>query len=1060
MSSRLLQASSTAALAAARTSLRRQAVPALASASTAGRVLARKYATANNEAFLAGNAANYVDEMYAAWRKDPTSVHVSWQAYFANVERGAAPGAAYTAPPSLAPNAGATAAMDSVEVPVLPTNASSPGEIVDHLKVQLLARAYQVRGHHLAKLDPLGIHNPESQGNPPELEPSYYGFSEADFDRKFALGPGMLPGYRTSSPQLTLREIVQTLQATYCGTIGIEYAHIPDRGQCDWLRERIEVPNRVAFSREDKHMILDRLIWSDSFERFVATKFPSEKRFGLEGCEALIPGMKALIDRSVDLGVESIVMGMPHRGRLNVLSNVVRKPNESIFCEFSGTVEPNMAEGSGDVKYHLGMNYDRPTPSGKRVHLSLVANPSHLEAVNPVVEGKTRAIQFYAGDNERSKAMPVLLHGDAAFAGQGIVYETLGFADLPQYATGGTVHIIVNNQIGFTTDPRFSRSTPYCSDVAKTVGAPILHVNGDDVEAVVYACKLAGEWRQKFKKDVVVDIVCYRRHGHNEIDQPMFTQPRMYQIINKQKPVLETYIEQLLAEGTFTAAEIEAMKQRVWTMLEESYTQSKDYQPTPKDWVSSSWHGFMSPKELASLTVAPRDTGLDRDLLRQIGTKVSTIPETFTPHSLIKRIIGQRLKTVEEGEGLDWATAEAIAFGSLLMERTHLRLSGQDVERGTFSQRHAVLHDQQTEQTFTALNHLSPDQAKFTVSNSSLSEYGVLGFELGYSLVSPNSLVIWEAQFGDFANNAQCIIDQFIASGEKKWLQRTGLVLSLPHGYDGQGPEHSSSRIERFLQLCDEDPYKFPTPEELARQHQDCNMQVCYPSTPANYFHVLRRQVHRDFRKPLIMPFSKSLLRHPLARSSLADMGPGTRFQRFLPEVAPESLLPPEDIKTVLLCSGQVYYALARAREVNQIKDVVIGRVEQISPFPFDKVQQFVDQYPNAVVRWVQEEPMNMGPWPFVAPRIQTAMRHSQHHGLVAQRERVEQDPSLVERLTPHGQPLSAPVLYAGRAPSGAVATGNKKQHLKEERALISEALFGEIRPVASVESGVPVYQV
>ncbi|KAI9219714.1 oxoglutarate dehydrogenase, E1 component [Blastocladiella britannica] len=1021
--------------------LRRHAVPAAA----------RFLSTSNNEGFLVGNAANYVDEMYAAWQRDPSSVHASWQAYFGNVAKGAAPGHAYTAPPTLGLE-GSTSPLAVANFAV-PTGAAA-GDIADHLKVQLLARAHQVRGHQLAALDPLGIHSADLSTSP-ELDPSYYGFTEADMERKFSLGPGMLPGYRTVSPQMSLRDIVQRLKDTYCSTLGIEYAHIPDRGQCDWLRERVEIPNRIRYTKAEKAVILDRLIWSDSFERFVAQKYPTEKRFGLEGCETLIPGMKALIDTSVEAGVESIVMGMPHRGRLNVLSNVVRKPNESIFCEFSGTVEPNVAEGSGDVKYHLGMNYDRPTPSGKRVHLSLVANPSHLEAVNPVVEGKTRALQFYAGDKEHSKAMAVLLHGDAAFAGQGVVYETLGFGDLEEYSTGGTVHIVVNNQIGFTTDPRFSRSTPYCSDVAKTVGAPILHVNGDDVEAVVFACSLAAEWRQKFKKDVVLDIVCYRRHGHNEIDQPSFTQPRMYKIINKQVPVIEKYIAQLLEEGTFTAEEIEANKKRVWSLLEESYAQSKDYTPTPKDWVSSSWHGMKSPKELSDQVVPAHDTGIDRELLTLLGQKVSSWPADFSIHPLLNRIMKNRLKTVQEGEGLDWSTAEALAFGSLLMEGHHVRLSGQDVERGTFSQRHAVLHDQQNEGTHTALNNLSPDQAAFTVSNSSLSEFGVLGFELGYSLVSPNSLVIWEAQFGDFANSAQVMIDQFIVSGEKKWLQRTGLVVNLPHGYDGQGPEHSSSRIERFLQLSDEDPYTFPNADELARQHQDCNIQVVYPSTPANYFHTLRRQIHRDFRKPLILPFSKSLLRHPLARSSLADMAPGTRFQRFLPEVSPQSLVAPEEVKTVVLCSGQVYYSLLSAREVNGVKDVAIGRVEQITPFPFDKVREFVDQYPNARIKWVQEEPMNMGPWTFVEPRIATSLRHSTHHADAHARFA-----HLSLQPTHYGQPMSSPVLYAGRGPSGAVATGKKKLHVKEERTLLSNALFGSSLPVREAKNGVPVFDV
>ena len=808
--------------------------------------------------------------------------------------------------------------------------------------------------------------------------------------------------------------------------------HIPDRQQCDWLRSRFEIPQRFKFSKDEKRVILDRLIWSDSFERFVAAKYPSEKRFGLEGCEALIPGMKALIDRSVDLGVKSIVMGMPHRGRLNVLSNVVRKPNESIFCEFSGSIEPGL-ETSGDVKYHLGMNYERPTPSGKKVHLSLVANPSHLEAVDPVVQGKVRATQFYANDQKHLETMPLLLHGDAAFAAQGVVYEVFGFTDLPNYTTGGTVHVVVNNQIGFTTDPRFSRSTPYCTDVAKTINAPIIHVNGDDVESVVYSCQLAADWRQKYGKDVVIDIVCYRRHGHNEIDQPSFTQPLMYKRIAKQKPVLEKYIDQLITEGSFTKQEIDEMKQRVWTMLEEHYAKSKDYTPSNSEWVSSSWTGFMSLKELASKITPEYNTGVKLDTLKHIGKVTSEVPKDFHIHSVLNRILNARKKSLTDGDSIDWATAEAMAFGSLLMEGKHVRLSGQDVERGTFSHRHAVLHDQQNEKQFVALNHLSEKQAPFTVCNSSLSEFGTLGFELGYSLVNPNSLILWEAQFGDFANNAQCIIDQFIASGEKKWLQRTGLTLLLPHGFDGAGPEHSSARLERFLELCDEDPTEFPgNGEQIRRQIQDCNMQVAYCSTPANYFHALRRQIHRDFRKPLVLMTSKSLLRHPMCKSSLAEMADGTKFTRLYGETA-TNLRPADKINKLILCTGQVYYALARTREANQMDDIAIARVEQISPFPFDLVSQFADQYPNAQIVWAQEEPMNMGAWTYVDRRIETALLHTQHHK--------------------NKRPV-----FAGRDPTGAVATGNKKKHEQEEIALLSQALLGEVRKPTKMVNGLPVW--
>jgi 2-oxoglutarate dehydrogenase E1 component len=816
------------------------------------------------------------------------------------------------------------------------------------------------------------------------------------------------------------------------------------------LRQRFEVPVKYNYSKEKKLVILDRLMWSDSFERFVATKYPSEKRFGLEGCESLIPSMKAMVDRSVELGVNSVVMGMPHRGRLNVLSNVVRKPNESIFSEFSGSRDDSV-EGSGDVKYHLGMNYMRPTPSGKMVSLSLAANPSHLEAVNPVVQGKVRALQFYQGDEkDRSKAIAVLIHGDAAFAGQGVVYETIGLSDLPAYTTGGSIHIVVNNQVGFTTDPRFSRSTPYCSDVAKTVSAPIMHVNGDDVEAVVYCMELAAEWRAKFKKDVVVDVVCYRKHGHNEIDQPGFTQPTMYKKINSMTPVIEKYMQQLLNEGTLTPEEAKAMKDRIWSILETSYEKSKTYKPTPKEWVSSNWAGIKAPMELADKTVPSKPTGVDTALLKHIGTAAATYPQGFKVHPNLAKILKLREKSISDGEGIDWATAESMAFGTLLAENNHVRLSGQDVERGTFSQRHAVLHDQANEGQYVPLNNLVvagllTSQSAFTVCNSSLSEFGILGFELGYSMVDPNQLILWEAQFGDFANNAQCIIDQFIASGEQKWLQRTGLTMLLPHGYDGQGPEHSSARMERFLELCDEDPYYMPDINtagkgSYARQHQDCNMQVIYPTVPSNYFHALRRQVHREFRKPMIVLTSKALLRHPMAKSTLLEMASGTRFQRVIPEVlhpnpladfkavvdnsdgnivwsgnnkepripytliqnpsAPPSLpadkpvpaslaapaasefnlVPPSQIRTLIFCSGQVYYLLNKARALNNLRDIAIVRLEQLNPFPFWEVKTVVDFYGEGLeeVVFAQEEAFNSGAWRFAEPRLETAVKASE----------------------------------------------------------------------------------
>ncbi|CAK5269795.1 unnamed protein product [Mycena citricolor] len=969
------------------------------------RSLATAAPPSSNDPFANGTNTYYAEEMYRHWRQDPKSVHVSWDAYFSGLEKGLGPNA-FTPPPRHLP-------VPSDGAPAL---YGGSGELDDHLKAQLLVRAYQVRGHHVAELDPLGLLDADlDDGKPPELELSHYGFTERDLDKQITLGPGILPHFASEDRKsMSLSEIIKLCKRIYCGAVGIQYVHIPDKEQCDWIRERIEIPKPWNYTVEEKRMILDRLIWSESFEKFMASKYPNEKRFGLEGCESLIPGMKALIDRSVDHGVKHVTIGMPHRGRLNVLANVIRKPVEAILNEFSGTADDDSP--AGDVKYHLGANYVRPTPSGKKVSLSLVANPSHLEAEDPVVLGKTRAIQHFEQDEaSHTTALGILLHGDAAFAGQGIVYETMGFHNLANYGTGGTIHLIVNNQIGFTTDPRFSRSTPYPSDIAKSIDAPIFHVNGDNVEAVNFVCQLAADYRAKFKKDVVIDIVCYRRYGHNETDQPSFTQPRMYKQIEKQPTPLTQYSQFLIGRGTFTEKDIEDHKSWVWSTLETAAAAAKDYVPTAREWLSASWAGFPSPKKLAEETLPTRTTGSDVATLKHIGKVISSYPNGFAPHRNLARILATRGKTVDEGNNIDWATAEALAFGSLALEKIHVRVSGQDVERGTFSQRHAVIHDQANEQQYIPLNNLGSGQARFVVCNSSLSEYGALGFELGYSLVSPDSLAMWEAQFGDFANNAQCIIDQFIAAGERKWLQRTGLVMSLPHGYDGQGPEHSSARIERFLQLCDDHPNVFPTPEKIERQHQDCNMQVVYPTTPANYFHVLRRQIHRDFRKPLIVFFSKNLLRHPKARSDLEEMVGDTHFQRYIPDPHPENLLPPEQITRHILCTGQVYQTLMAAREERGRNDVVISRIEQLSPFPYDLIQPHLDQYPNASLLWCQEEPLNNGAWSYVGPRIYTAANKTEHH-------------------------KGKYPFYAGREPTSSVATGSKIQHKKEIEAFVNTA--------------------
>lgn len=986
-----------------RTQILRNNVPSLRY--NFARIQTRCLATAT-DTFLQGNDANYVDEMYQQWRQDPASVHSSWNAYFTNIEKdGVSPSKAFQAPPTLVPTvSGGTAGF-------YPQQSNVNEDVVVHLKVQLLVRAYQVRGHQKAQIDPLGITFGSHAKVPKELTLEYYQFTEKDLDKEITLGPGILPRFATGGKKsMTLREIIKTCEELYCSSYGVEYVHIPSKEQCDWLRERIEIPQPFKYSQDQKRQILDRLIWATSFETFLSTKFPNDKRFGLEGAESVVPAMKAMIDTSVEEGIEDVVIGMPHRGRLNMLSNVVRKPNESIFSEFTGSRE--FDEGSGDVKYHLGMNYKRPTTSGKHVNLSLVANPSHLEAEDGVVLGKTRAIQQYKNDvGDFKKAMSILLHGDAAFAAQGVVYETMGFANLPAYSTGGTIHIIVNNQIGFTTDPRFARSTLYPSDIAKSINAPIFHVNADDVEACTFVFNLAAEWRAKYHTDCIIDLVGYRKHGHNETDQPSFTQPLMYQEIAKKKSVIDIYTNQLVEEGTFTREDIDEHKKWVWNLLEESFSKAKDYQPTSREWLTTPWEDFKSPKELATEVLPHFPTGVDEDTLKKIGVAISEAPEGFEIHRNLKRILNQRKKAVETGEGIDYSTGEALAYGSLALEGYHVRVSGQDVERGTFSQRHAVLHDQKSEKTWTPLANLSEDQGVFSISNSSLSEYGVLGFEYGYSLTSPDALVEWEAQFGDFANTAQVIIDQFVSGAESKWMQRSGVVLSLPHGYDGQGPEHSSGRIERYLQLCNEDPRYFPSPEKLERQHQDCNMQVAYPTTPANIFHLLRRQMHRQFRKPLILFFSKSLLRHPLARSNLSEFTGDSQFQWIIEDVLGDK----SEVKRLVLCTGQIHSAMHKRREQTKDNSTAFIKIEQLNPFPFAQLRDALNEYPNIEdLVWAQEEPLNMGAWSFVEPRVHVVLDKTDKYADLRMR-------------------------YAGRDPSASIAAGTKAKHLAEEEEILNE---------------------
>jgi len=966
------------------------------------------------------------------------SVHTSWAAYFTNLEAGHAPEVSYATPPLYA-GAGPTV----VKGASVPSAASaSPVAVSDSLGLSYLIRAYQSRGHELANLDPLNIHAFRGP-TPPELDYKYHGFKDEDLDRTLNLlgtSTGGNTGYLDvlgSRPTITLRQVLTNLKKAYCSSLGVEYMHIPSQDKCNWIRDQVENPKWMKFSKEKKLHIYERLAFADNFEKFLANKFNTAKRFGLEGGEACVPGLKAMIDRGSELGIESFVFGMPHRGRLNVLANVMRKPMPQIFKEFQGThydLDEYLKHdwsSSGDVKYHLGTSMDRTYPDGRRVHLSLVANPSHLEAVNPVAIGKIRAKQYLSGNRKEDllKHMPVLLHGDAAYAGQGIVYETMQMAKVKDFSVGGTIHVVVNNQVGFTTDPSSSRSTLYCSDIGKTFNLPVFHCNGDDPLAVVTAFEMAVEWRQKFGEDCIIDMICYRRNGHNELDQPMYTQPLLYSKILKHQDTVAVYEQQLLSEG-IAAEEINTIKALVSKTLDSEFEASKTYVSQQNDWLSSKWAGFLSPLQRSRI----RETGVDLALLKEVGTKASTFPDNVKVHKQLEKIFGARLDTVTKGTGLDWATAESLAIGTLLLEGNHVRLTGQDVERGTFSHRHASVTDQATGEKYTPLNHLAkhaspvvatskgqahtPDQqGEFTVRNSILSEFGVLGFEMGYSLENPNMLVMWEAQFGDFVNGAQTMIDQFISAGEDKWLRQSGLTMLLPHGYMGQGAEHSSCRIERFLQQVDEDPDVVPPMAENERmQIQRTNWQVLNCSTPANYFHALRRQIHRDFRKPLVIATPKNLLRDKRCTSSLEEFGPGSRFRRILKEQDPAIVAKAEEVKRVIFCSGKFYYELLEEREKQGIQNIALVRVEQLAPFPFDKVAREVARYSNAEVYWAQEEPKNMGAWSFVQPRIETSTKVLNG---------VEKRP-----------------VYAGRKPAAATATGlGGKAHNFEQKAIIDAAL-------------------
>jgi len=939
--------------------------------------------------FLQGANATYLAELYARYQESPSSVDPEWREFFASLEDDPHDVIAEARGPSWAPTNGRAVALQALTAGHI-SEEQAVAAARDTLGLRMLIRAYRTRGHLAAHLDPLEL---VSRREHPELKPKTYGFTKSDYDRQIYIGGAFGLEFGT------LRQVLGILKRTYCGHIGAEYMHISDPEQRAWIQDRME-GHEVSFTQKGRQAILKKLIEAEIFERFLDIKYTGTKRFGLDGGESLVPALEQVIKRGGQLGLKEIVIGMPHRGRLNVLANVMGKPYRAIFNEFKGgSAHPDDVEGSGDVKYHLGASSDREFDEN-RVHLSLTANPSHLEIVDPVVLGKVRAKQDQHHDKERKEVLPLLLHGDAAFAGQGVVAECLSLSGLRGHRTGGSLHFIVNNQIGFTTAPRFARSSPYPSDVAKMIDAPIFHVNGDDPEAVVHVTKIATEFRQIFSKPVVIDMFCYRRHGHNEADEPAFTQPLMYQRIAEHPSVVEVYSKRLVDEGLFSRAEIDRMQADFRTHLEEEFAASDSYRPNRADWLDGKWSGIGHAEEGARRGV----TGIDLSLLTEVGRKMTTIPKSFHPHKTVARIIASRRRMIEDGQGIDWATAESLAFGTLLVEGFRVRLSGQDSERGTFSQRHAVLMDQENEKKYTPLKHISRDQAEFEVINSSLSEEAVLGFEYGYSLAEPNALVLWEAQFGDFANGAQVVIDQFISSGERKWLRMSGLVLLLPHGYEGQGPEHSSARIERYLQLCAED-----------------NWQIANCTTPANYFHILRRQLHRQFRKPLVLMTPKSLLRHKRVVSSLAQLGRGTTFHRllwddaqFLPNQAIK-LVSDDKISRVVLCSGKVYYDLYEEREKRGVNDIYLLRMEQLYPFPARALIQELTRFKDAEMIWCQEEPRNMGAWSFIEPNLSWVLDHIH---------------------AKHKRPR-----YAGRPSSAATATGLMSKHVRELKAFLDEAL-------------------
>ena len=955
-----------------------------------------------NDAFLNSANAPYIAELFFKFKKNPTSVDSSWKSFFQSLNDDDVAilkdfgGPEWKKRPSKIID---DVSFDKIirNIPDVETDSFKTSTL-DSIRALRLIRAFRVNGHLIANLDPLGITIKDYH---PELDYKNYGFTDNDLSREIFID-GSLGLERAS-----LNKIIRILKETYSASIGVEFLHMQQPEQKQWVQERIEeVHNKTNFTNEGKKAIFSRLIESELFEQFLDKKFIGTKRYGIEGGESMIPGIEQIVKQACLAEVENIFIGTAHRGRLTLLSTVLGMPYKSILSKFQGYLnDPNEVLGSGDVKYHLGVSSDREF-EGKKIHISLVPNPSHLEAVDPVVIGKVRAKQTQLKDKNNNKVFGLLIHGDAAMAGQGIVAETFAMSQLLGFRTGGTIHFVINNQIGFTTMPQYGRSAPYCTEIAKMVQAPIFHVNGDDPEAVVHVCRLATEFRNKFKEDVVVDMFCYRRSGHNEADEPSFTQPLMYQAIKKHPTTVKIYQKRLLKENTINSDQIQKIQKDFKNFLDTELEGAKSYKPNKVDWLEGDWTGLST----ASFDARKGITSIKESELLEIGRAIHQIPADFNSHKKIKKLYEDRLTSIEEGKNIDWATAEALAFATLLKEGYGVRLSGQDTGRGTFSQRHAVLYDQINEKRFVPLRHFIKQQGYFEIIDSFLSEYGVLGFEYGYSQSDPNTLVVWEAQFGDFANGAQTIIDQFITTGERKWLRMSGLTLLLPHGHEGQGPEHTSSRLERFLQMCAED-----------------NIQVANCTSPANYFHVLRRQLHRNFRKPLVILTPKSTLRHKNNVSNKDYFINGSTFHRVLRnEITKEK---EKKINRIIICSGKLYFELQDHIEQLQKENVFILRLEQIYPFPYDVFSKELKRFVDCELIWCQEEPKNMGAYGFVKRRIESVMK---------------QINMKQEKL-----------LYVGRRAAASPATGVFDRHLANQKNILRLAIEAEKQEILDMWSGV-----